>query len=266
MLERMFLLFVAAAVQIVGVQAQQGRATNDQSPQPLEIRIMKPPQWNNGCLQVSFQRVNRSAAPLFLPVQGLHIASSFKLSSNVPGKENGEKLLVVNGGSEIVMLDANTLAPGASLSDDYCIGPTLAVVSLQKKTRREVPLRGKLKIYTHYFLTERDWLTHKSQRQQMFRTTPNKWPKVLQPQVATVEMRIPCPKPNCGAAWDEPPPILGDENAPLPDVASTIPEWNVRGKKINEELARKSPPCPDLVLGFINTVTYISLALSPSLG
>jgi hypothetical protein len=243
-LKGMFLLFVAAAVQIVGAQAQENHAIDKQSPQPLEMRITEPLQWENDCLRVRFRRVNRSAAPLFLPVQGLYIASTFKLSSNVPGKDNGEKWLVVNGGSEIVMLDAKTLAPGASLSDDYCIGPSLAVTSLQKKTRREVPLRGKLKIYVHYFLTKQDWLTHKSQRLQMFHTPPNKWPKVLQPQVATVEMHIPCPKPNCGTACDEPPLILEDENAPLP-VARTIQEWNDRGEKITEELTRKSPHCPD---------------------
>lgn len=239
----MFRVFVVLTVQIAVAQAQESHATNHQSAPPLEIRITKPLQWEGDCLHVSFQRVNRSAAPLFLPVQGLDIASSFKLSSSAPGNGDGEKWLIVNGGSEIVILDAKTLAPGASLSDDYCIGLNLAVVNHQKKTRRQVSLRGKLRIYTRYFLTEQDWLTHKSQRQQMFRTPPNKWPKVLQPQVTTVEIRIPCPKANCSAECDEPPPILEGENIVIPDVARTIPDWNERGEKINEELARRLPSC-----------------------
>ena len=74
-----------------------------------------------------------------------------------------EKWITVNGGSEIVVLESKRLAAGASTQDSYCVGPSVAVVSLKRKARRQVPVQGKLRISQSYFVTEHDWLTQKLQ-------------------------------------------------------------------------------------------------------
>ena len=238
-------VLLSAAIMTARIQVKPPIFSDAQPTELLEIRITRALQWENGCLQISLELVNRSTASLFLPMQGLNIASSAKLSRSVAGQSDEEKWLTVNSGSEIVVLEAKRLAPGESAHDSYCVAESIAVISLQRKTRREIRVQGKLRIHQSYFLTEQDWLTHKAQREQMFRNPPSKWPKLLKPQVSTIEMPIPCLKAGCNAQCIEPPLVLEGENPVIPDVVRDNQEWNERGKAIAEELARKSSPCPN---------------------
>ena len=52
---------------------------------------------------------------------------------------------------------AAPIAPGATVHNDYSLRPVVAVVNLKKETRREIPLRGKLRVEAFYFLTGEDW-------------------------------------------------------------------------------------------------------------
>ena len=68
------------------VQPRPSKSVVMQIPQPLELRLTEPLKWENGCLRVSLELVNRSENPFFLPATGLYIDSSTKLLSSVAEK------------------------------------------------------------------------------------------------------------------------------------------------------------------------------------
>src|ERR1700722_11173589 len=49
------------------VQPRPSKSVVMQIPQPLELRLTEPLKWENGCLRVSLELVNRSENPFFLP-------------------------------------------------------------------------------------------------------------------------------------------------------------------------------------------------------
>jgi len=149
----------------------------------------------------------------------------------------------VEGVSDVVVLDAEPLAPGQTKHDDTCLASTVAVVDLKEKTSRQLPLRGKMTISAYYFLSERDWLTNKSQREAMFGTSRNTWPKVLKPEVTTIIVPIPCRETACKPACDVPPLVREGERQIIPDVVSDEPKWIERGKAVSAELEKLRPSC-----------------------
>jgi hypothetical protein len=238
-------MMLAAVMAVAGMQVQRRKPPAAQLTHPLAVRISKPLQWKNGCLQVSIDRLNRSSNPIFLPSRGLYAASSTTKAVTPSEQRPAVKWSTVYGAADLVDWDAAPLAAGETRHDDMCVGPTFAVTNLKKKTRRHVPVRGRLKIYAYYFLSEQDWLANKSQHEEMFRTAPSKWPKplnILEPEEVTVTVPIPCRESPCNPACEGPPIVLNDEVQIIPDVTD-MPEWNERGQAINKELAQKLSPC-----------------------
>ena len=214
--------------------------------QPLakvELRLTEPLKWENGCLRVSLELVNRSEKPFFLPATGLYIDSSTKLLSSVAEKNGSEGWQNVYGFTDILSLpNAKPLAPGASVHRDYCFAPTLAVVKLQTETRREIPLRGRLKMSASYYLSDPNPTANRT-KSRLSSTSQRNWATVVppQPQVSTLIVPIPCPDGGCPQGCEDSPLILEGEGVAAPDVYLYQPEWNERGKAVAEELNRLFP-------------------------
>jgi hypothetical protein len=157
------------AVALAGTQVRQNTQLDPGAAHPLEIQITKPLQWQNGCLLVSMDRVNRSKGTLFLPLMGLYISSS-AIEVGEDARNSGEpEWMVIYGLSDIIDWDATPIAAGERVHDEHCLSPSVAVVNLDKKTHRQIPLRGTLKIDASYFLTESDWRENKSMHEEMLR-------------------------------------------------------------------------------------------------
>ena len=247
MLDKQLSMILATVIALAGMQAKRSNLADQQSSRPLEVRITEPLQWKTDCLQIGLDRVNHSSNVLFLPAMGLYIDSSAIRVASVSGKSEGPAWGSIYGGHEIIDFSATPLAPEQTVHDDICLRSTFAVTNTKKETRRQVPVRGKLQIHAYYFLSERDWLTNKSQREEMLRTPPSKWPKplkLLHPEEATAILPIPCRESPCDPNCDSTPIILDGEAQFFPDAATYEREWNERGNTINRELAQKMSPCP----------------------
>jgi hypothetical protein len=221
-------------------QAEPQKSVGIQTPQPLELRLTEPLRWENGCLRVRLELVNRSEKTFFLPAMGLYIDSSTKLLSSVAEKNGSEEWQNVYGFTDILSLpNAKPLAPGASVHRNYRFAPTLAVVKLQTETRRELPLRGRLKISASYYLSDPTNRT----KSRLSSSSQRTWAPVFppQPQVSTLIAPIPCPDGGCPQGCEDPPLILEGEGVAVPDVFLYQPEWNERGKAVAEELNRLFP-------------------------
>ncbi|HKF52583.1 MAG TPA: hypothetical protein VKB26_09740 [Candidatus Acidoferrales bacterium] len=208
--------------------------------------MTRPLSWENGCLSVSLDRINNSSSSLFLPDTGLEISGSVNEVADGTGKKSKREWLNFYGATDIVSWGATAIAPGGIVHGEYCLSPKMPVVNLKGQTRREIALRGTLRVDAYYFLTEGDWKKSKAEHEQMLRTPPQQWKtiKLETPQVVTIFTRIPC-QMACSAGCDNPPPIVVGENRIVPDVRGPH-DWNIRGKTVDDELARKFPACPDV--------------------
>jgi hypothetical protein len=226
---------------------RQGDPAREKVPEPLEIRLTKPPQWKDDCLSVSLDRTNRSSLTRFLPVKGLYVDSSVNEIEDDADKKPEQGWRNAYGLSDLGDWGATAIAPGKTVHDELCLFSTIVVVNLERQTRREIPLRGRLKIDAYYFLTEEDWQKNKSQKEEMLRTPANQRREtdILYPRVVTLFTAIPCREDGCPSRCDDPPPILHGENRVVPDVFDFEPDWKARGKTVGEKLARKYPPCPE---------------------
>jgi hypothetical protein len=109
-------------------------------------------------------RKNRSSLPLFLPAVGLFISTSVNELNDVAATEVEQKWVNVYGSTDVIILEATSLAPGATPHEEGCLSPHVFVVNIEKGTRRAIPLRGRLQIEAYYFLSEKEWQTFKSSR------------------------------------------------------------------------------------------------------
>lgn len=211
---------------------------------PLEVRLANALKWENGCLNVSLDLVNRSPKTLFLPTMGFYIDSSARLLSSAPDKNGSEEWINIYGVSDILrVLVTMPLAPGAVKHYEYCASSTVGVVDLGKELWREIPVRGKLRIDAQYYLT--DPTPHTDRKQSNESEEPLRRRFAAQqprPQEATLIANIPCPENGCARGCDGSPSILESESVIVPDVFRRHREWVERGKERNEEL-RKSFPC-----------------------
>lgn len=230
-----------------GAGSGQNDSAAKQTQQPLEIQVTKPIQWEEGCLKVRIDRINSSAEPLFLPINGLFIEFSVLELTDDSAKGQKESWRTAYGASDIIFHDVIRLASGDSKHDDYCVGPTIPLVSRENQSRREVPVRGKLQIYAVYYPAERSWQISKAQREEMANTPPARWKNADRPKAAstTLELLIPCLQTGCAVECTRPPVVLGDEKVWVPDISRWNEAYIARGRALNEQLARKFPPCPN---------------------
>ena len=220
----------------VAEQTEPNKIADTQPVQALEIRLAKPLKWENGYLRVSFDLVNRSAKPVFLPTMGLYIDLSAKLLSNVPEKNGSEKWLNLYGASDILpVLRVQPLAPGAATHVEYCGRSTVNVVDFGSQIRREIPVRGRLRISVQYYASDPNLPTP---RKKYLVTEPPV------PQVSTLAVPIPCPDGGCVLGCDGPPSIEEGEVQILPDISLHNQEWIERGNERNKVL-RSLYPCSE---------------------
>jgi hypothetical protein len=203
----------------------------------LEIHV-DTPKWVNGCLDLTVERVNISTQTLYLPEwEGVIFSLSTKLIQDDPSKKDQEIWQQFYGLSDIVYLDAHQLAAGSKTTEHFCLPETFAVVNQQGKTRRQVAVRGRLKIVASYFATEEDWRAYKAENEK-HRPMPWRSPS------ASLEIPLPCsPQSECTADCTTPPPITEGERVVVPDVFQFHKDWNDRGKTLADALYRKYSAC-----------------------
>ena len=234
-----FLLLVALLCISPSIAQQDTELKN------LELRLVAPPQWKDDCRHIGLDRINRSSFPLFIPAMGLFISTSVNELNDVAATKVEQKWINVYGSTDAIILEATSLAPGATLHKEGCLTPHVFVVNIEKETRRAIPLRGSLQIEAYYFLSEKEWQTFKSSREEMMSTNPDSWDATNRqdPKVVTIFAKIPCRDGACGSICDTPPLILKGEDRIVPDVFYIDSAFSVRGEALSHELALKSPNC-----------------------
>jgi hypothetical protein len=203
----------------------------------LEIHV-DTPKWVNGCLDLTVERVNISAQTLYLPEwEGVIFSLSTKLIHNDPSKKDQEIWEEFYGLSDIVYLDTYQLAAGSKTTDHFCLPETFAVVNQQGKTRRQVAVRGRLKIVASYFASEEDWRAYKAANEKP-------WPTSWRSPSASLEIPLPwSPQSEGTADCTASPPITEGERFVVPDVFQFYEDWNERGKALADTLSRKYSAC-----------------------
>jgi hypothetical protein len=125
-----------------------------ESPQPFKITLA-PPEWRDGCLQLRIDRVNASHSTLYLPGDSPIVVSTWVMRwSNTSAKHGETGWVAVYGVSDIGGIPASPLAPGEARNDNLCINGTVPVANFKQETRRQIPVRGKMRIDSYYFLNE----------------------------------------------------------------------------------------------------------------
>jgi hypothetical protein len=220
--------------------------SQESPPASLALRLTTPPHWEKDCLAIAIDRTNTSSSSLFIPDMGLYISTSVNELSNESSNEGTQGWINVYGASDIVSWEAKELLPGATLHDQRCLYPQVAIVDMKRQSRRAIPLHGKLRIDAYYFLNEESWRLSKSEREAMLHApAPSSSTKRHYASAVTQFASIPCREAGCSPVCNQPPPILHGESRVVPDVFYLKPEWGVRGQKISDELSRKFPDCSE---------------------
>jgi hypothetical protein len=203
----------------------------------LEIHV-DTPKWVNGCLDLTVERVNISTQTIYVPEwEGVIFWLSTKLIHRDPSRKDDEFWLPFYGLSDIVTFDAHQLAAGSKTADHFCLPETFAVVDQQGKTRRQVAVRGNLRVVASYFPTEEDWRTNKAEQEKH-------WPTLWRSPSASLEIPLPwSPKFEGTADCTNAPPIAEGERVMIPDVYDFYKDWNERGKTLADTLSRKYSAC-----------------------
>jgi len=237
-------LLVASVAHLVTSQ-ETNQAQKDPSA-PLTIRLTTPPHWEKDCLAFGLDRTNSSSSSLFIPDMGLYISTSVNDLSNETSNEGTQGWINVYGASDMVSWEARELLPGATLHDQRCLYPQVAIIDMKRQSRRLIPLHGKLRIDAYYFLNEENWRLSKSEHEAMLREHgASNNTKRHYAEAVTQFIVIPCRESGCDPICNQPPPILHGENRVVPDVFYLEPDWGVRGQKITDELSLKFPACSD---------------------
>lgn len=219
-------------------QSQNGNSS------PLEIRI-SPLRWEKACLILGLDLLNRSSVPIFLTEMGPYFDIALDVSKDDPSNKNVLKWVNVWGASDILTSDANPLAPNSPLHKNFCIGEKVWVVNQKKETRREIPIRGKMRVSVSYFATEDIWKKNRTWHDD-HQLNPWKSPEEIAPTSSTVTFDIPCPTATCKQGCGRPPIGFPDEVRIVPDVFYLDPDWNRRGEALTNELNRKYPLCAEV--------------------
>jgi hypothetical protein len=231
--------------------ARQETQPEKEAPASLEVRITSPPRWEKGCLFVALDRTNHSSSTLFLTTMGPYFYIALDVSNGGANKGDGIEWVNIYGIVDIVVRGASRLAPGATVHNEFCFSPSIWVVNSKKETRREIPVRGRLRVDVSYFRTEESWTGNK----EWYDTNipprlgpdgkPGEPPRNVAPEWAQVFAAIPCSDADCKSDCIAPPVGLPDEFRAVPDAYYIFPRWNERGRLLTEELARKFPSCSE---------------------
>jgi hypothetical protein len=229
--------------------ARQETQRDKEAPTSPEIPISSPPRWEKGCLLVTLDRINHSASPLFLTEIGPYFDIALDISPGFTGRTETVEWVNIYGNSDMESSEIVQLAPGATVHNKFCSGPTVWVVDLKEQTRREIPVRRKATGQRILFPTiealerYKDWQFHPPAYLEPGK--PHEMPAEVQPKWERIFAAIPCSDATCKSDCSTPPIGVPGEGRPVPDVGSFIPGWNDRGKLVTDELARKFPSCSE---------------------
>jgi hypothetical protein len=240
--------FVVFALVLVAPISGRHRAKGDNEGRaPLDLRLTMPLRWENGCLVLNLDRINRSSVPLLLTNTGPYVDVALNVTT---GDDTGRETIEwvnIYGNSDLINLETTPLTPGAALHNELCLSPTVWIVNLKQETRRELPVRGKLRVLATYFLTEetskryREWFYGPSTFEADGR--PIGPPTEIEPKQVTIVLPIPCAEIVCSSTCTAPPRGIPGEVRAIPDVYYISAEWGKRGRALTSQLARKYPSC-----------------------
>ena len=240
-------LAMAVCTSVDPIAVCRNTLIENEIPAPLEVHIASPPRWENGCLLVHVERTNRSSAPIFLTDMGPYLDMAIDVHGPDARAEEEFEWGNLHGVSDIISLDGVPLSPGATVRNDFCLGPYVWVVNLEKETRREIPVRGKMRVRVSYFLSEdslkryKDWFNQSPPYRARGESTDP--PADVAPKWAEMFAEIPCFDTTCKSGCSIPPAGVAGEVRLVPDVFFLTPEWGDRGKAMTDDLARKFPSC-----------------------
>jgi hypothetical protein len=142
------LLFVSA----LACGQEPAKPAGRSSLAPLELKLIKGPQWKGGCLELTIQRTNLSQSSIFLDAtyEDIEVYSSVSIASKTIGRGPGEKWLLVYGWTDVVVSEPLKLAPGARRQNTLCIAETFPVKETGNEILRQVRVQGKLRIVASY--------------------------------------------------------------------------------------------------------------------
>jgi hypothetical protein len=238
-----YLIFIAAIFSLVPPAIANPHQSQGKPPASLEVRLTSPPRWENGCLLVSLDRINRSSSSIYLTKMGPYFYIALSVSPTGPEEVNWVN---VYGVSDLKTSDAVPLLPASTVHNEFCLAPTIWVVDREKQTHREIPVRGKLRIDASFFSSEDAWRANKESHSKNVipPLRPDAPVNVPEPEWSRTFAAIPCPpNSNCIGSCQQPPSGLQGEYRAVPDVYGLDPEWNARGKLLTEELNTKFPGC-----------------------
>jgi hypothetical protein len=215
---------------------------------PLEIHVSLL-RWENACLLVGLDLTNHSNVPVFLTVMGPYFDVALDVSKDDSSNHDALDWVNVRGVSNVVSWDAEPLAPNSPSHKNYCIGETVWVVNQKKETRREIPIRGKMRISASFFLNEDVWKKNKAWHYdpKLAAVPRNPWnpPEDIAPKWSTVTIDIPCPNATFKQDCARSPLGFHGEGRVVPDVYFIDAEWNRRGETVTNGLNRKYSPCAE---------------------
>jgi hypothetical protein len=206
-----------------------------EAPAVLEVSFANPLGWDNGCLRGSLDIVNRSAGPLFLTKLGRYFAIALDVSKDDSQSDHALEWVNIYGNRDTITSDVDSLPAGSKIHQDFCFPPSVWVVNVQRKTRREIPVRGKLRVDVAYFASELDWKAYKDLLLESESDTFRLWSSAF--------AEIPCANAICKPDCNRPPVGIHGESRSLTDIGQSSPDMNARGKELTEQLSRKFPPC-----------------------
>jgi hypothetical protein len=218
---------------------------------PLEVSLTSPPRWENGCLFIALDRTNRSPSTLFLTTMGPYFYIALDVSDGEADKTESIEWVNIYGITDIIVRGASRLAPGTTIHNEFYFNPIVWVVNQKKETRREIPLRGRLRVDVSYFRREESWGGNK----EWYNTnTPPRLgpdgnpigpPPAIAPEWSRSFLAIPCAVADCKSECIRPPAGIPDEFRAIPDAYYIFPDWNERGKLLSEHVARRWPSCQE---------------------
>jgi hypothetical protein len=204
-------------------------------PTPLDVRLVEPLRWDSGCLAGSLDRTNLSSSPLFLTKMGPYFYIALDVSKDDSQKGEAVEWVNIYGQTDVKDMGSNSLAPGSTIHNSFCFTPTVWVVNMQRQTRREIPVRGKMRIGVSYFANEEDSKSFEKFGEEGPLGRSRQWVRII--------TEIPCANSSCQSDCKKPPIGIHSEERLIPDVSRFFPEMNARGKELADQLSRKFPTC-----------------------
>lgn len=185
-LRSILLALVLLLVTAMPAVAGQAQSSVDQTT-ALEIRVTASPRWQDGCLHVTYEIVNRTAATLWLPMNGSRVNAAVRRfgTSAEDGWVSISPFFDNDPQGEVPMVAGHT---------DYeepCFPRTFHVTKAPGGRGRDIPLRAQIQLVVEYFTEQA--------------------PRSNKPHVASIVVHIPCFPGEQGPQCDERPILKAGE-------------------------------------------------------